>query len=106
MILVRVPAEKLKEQDAYSYYAGSDKSNKAQWNRDYKQRKAVFVNPGKCYRSGITYNQGLGRYLWCQMRASLKTSPVVCCPGLTAPVARLFPTMYSHPSSENIISLS
>src|SRR5262249_54421286 len=21
---------------------------------------------GRCYRSGITYNPGLGRYLWCQ----------------------------------------
>jgi len=26
----------------------------------------VFVNPGKCYRSGISYNAGLKRYLWCQ----------------------------------------
>jgi hypothetical protein len=26
----------------------------------------VFINPGRCYRSGITYNAGLKRYLWCQ----------------------------------------
>ena len=26
----------------------------------------MFVNPGKCYRSGVSYNAGLKRYLWCQ----------------------------------------
>jgi hypothetical protein len=29
--------------------------------------KAVFINPGRCYRSGISYNAGLKRYLWCQI---------------------------------------
>ena len=67
MMLVRVPVQKLKDRHAYSYYAGSDSRNKAQWTEDYKQRKAVFVNPGKCYRSGITYNKGLDRYIWCQI---------------------------------------
>ena len=28
--------------------------------------RAVFINPGRCYRAGITYNPGLKRYLWCQ----------------------------------------
>ena len=27
---------------------------------------AVFAQPGKCYRSGVSYNAGLKRYLWCQ----------------------------------------
>lgn len=67
MILVRVPVKSLKEQDAYSYYSGLDPKNKPGWTGDYKQRKAVFVNPGKCYRSGITYNKGLDRYIWCQI---------------------------------------
>jgi hypothetical protein len=26
----------------------------------------VFTSPGRCYRSGITYNAGLRRYLWSQ----------------------------------------
>jgi hypothetical protein len=26
----------------------------------------VFDHPGQCYRSGISYNAGLKRYLWCQ----------------------------------------
>ncbi|HEV8542119.1 MAG TPA: hypothetical protein VGR78_07000, partial [Verrucomicrobiae bacterium] len=31
-----------------------------------EERGAVFANPGKCYRSGITFDAGLKRYLWCQ----------------------------------------
>jgi hypothetical protein len=27
----------------------------------------VFSHAGKCYRSGISYNAGLKRYLWCQI---------------------------------------
>ncbi len=67
MILVRVPENRIKEHGAYSYYAGLDGKNKAEWTEDYNKRKAVFINPGRCYRSGITYNKGLGRYLWCQV---------------------------------------
>ena len=26
----------------------------------------MFVNPGHCYRSSVSYNAGLRRYLWCQ----------------------------------------
>lgn len=67
MILVRVPKNRIKEQEAYTYYSGSRGKNNAEWTVDYKKRKAVFTNPGKCYRSGITYNKGLDRYLWCQI---------------------------------------
>ncbi|HWI59549.1 MAG TPA: hypothetical protein VNZ22_20140, partial [Bacillota bacterium] len=28
---------------------------------------AVFTHPGRCYRSGITYNAALKRYLWVQI---------------------------------------
>ncbi len=30
------------------------------------ERGAVFSHAGKCYRSSISYNAGLRRYLWCQ----------------------------------------
>ena len=30
------------------------------------ERGGVFAHPGECYRSSITYNPGLKRYLWCQ----------------------------------------
>jgi hypothetical protein len=67
MILVRVPKNKLKERDSYEYFAGYGRNNKPIWSEDYTKKKAVFNNPGKCFRSGITYNKGLSRYLWCQI---------------------------------------
>jgi hypothetical protein len=39
---------------------------KPAWTKDVKERGAVFTHPGRCYRSGITYNAALKRYLWCQ----------------------------------------
>jgi hypothetical protein len=67
MILARVPSGELKEKGSYEYFTGYDTDNKPLWSNDYQQRKGVFTNPGKCYRSGITYNAGLKRYLWCQI---------------------------------------
>ncbi len=67
MILARVVYDELKKQDRYEYYAGYGFNNIPIWSPDFQQRKAVFTNPGKCYRSGITYNAGLKRYLWCQV---------------------------------------
>ena len=29
--------------------------------------QCFFIHPGNCCRSGITYNAGLKRYLWCQI---------------------------------------
>jgi CubicO group peptidase (beta-lactamase class C family) len=67
MILARVPKDRLKVKDSYEYFAGFGGDAKPLWTEDYQKRKAVFSNPGKCYRSGITYNAGLKRYLWCQV---------------------------------------
>ena len=67
MILVRVPRTNLRDRDQYEYFCGFDSKNRPLWNGDYKRRKAVFTNPGRCYRSGISYSKGLKRYLWCQV---------------------------------------
>ena len=67
MVLARVQADRLKEKDAYEYFAGLSNDKTPVWSEDFQKRKAVFTNPGKCYRSGITYNSGLKRYLWCQV---------------------------------------
>jgi len=67
MILARVASDRMKKMDGYEYFAGYGFNNLPVWSADYQQRKAVFTNPGKCYRSGITYNAGLKRYLWCQV---------------------------------------
>jgi hypothetical protein len=36
------------------------------WTADIARRGAVFANPGRCYRSSVSYHAGLGRYLWVQ----------------------------------------
>jgi hypothetical protein len=67
MVLARVAKDRLKEKYSYEYFSGFGSNNKPLWSADYQRREAVFTNPGKCYRSGITYNAGLKRYLWCQI---------------------------------------
>ena len=66
MVMARVAKDKIIEQGAYEYFKGLDEKNRPVWIKDIAERGAMFINPGKCYRSGISYNAGLKRYLWCQ----------------------------------------
>ena len=40
---------------------------------DVTRRAAVFTHAGRCYRSGISYNASLNRYLWCQIIPGVDT---------------------------------
>ena len=64
--MARVVKEKIREREAYEFFAKLDGAGQPVWTRDISKRGAVFENPGKCYRSGISYNAGLKRYLWSQ----------------------------------------
>jgi len=66
MVMARVAKDKIREQGGYQYFKGLDGNSEPVWTKDIAERGAVFVNPGKCYRCGISYNAGLKRYLWCQ----------------------------------------
>lgn len=66
MVLARVPKDKIRDRDAYEFFVRPNKGGGAVWSKDIAKRAAVFENPGKCYRSGISYNAGLKQYLWCQ----------------------------------------
>lgn len=66
MVMARVHKEKILNRDAYEFYKELDDLGKPIWTKDIHDRGAVFINPGRCYRSGISYNAGLKRYLWCQ----------------------------------------
>ena len=66
-VLARVDKNSLKKQFAYEYFAGLDFAGKPLWTIDVRQRGSIFSNPGKCYRSSVSYNDGLGRYLMCQI---------------------------------------
>jgi len=67
MVLTRVAKDKLRDRSAYEFFSGTDKQGKPGWVTDISKREAVFTHPAMCYRSGITYNAGLKRYLWCQI---------------------------------------
>jgi len=67
MVLARVPKESLVDWQSYQYFSGVDKKQLPQWTDDIRKRQPVFSNPGKCYRSGISYNSGLNKYVWTQI---------------------------------------
>lgn len=66
-VMARVPKDRLRERAAYEFLVKLDASGQPQWTADIRRRGAVFTNPGACYRSGVSYNAGLKRYLWCQI---------------------------------------
>jgi hypothetical protein len=66
VVLARAPKSRLRERDSYEFFAGIDGGGKPQWTRDLAQRQAVFTHAGYCYRSRISYNAALRRYLLVQ----------------------------------------
>jgi CubicO group peptidase (beta-lactamase class C family) len=67
MVLARVPKDKIAERPAYEFFTGLDDKQRPRWSKEIAGRGTVFAYPGKCYRSGITFNAGLKRYLWVQI---------------------------------------
>lgn len=66
MILTRVPKGQIMSKSAYEFFKGLDSNGNPTWASSISQRQPVFTNPGQCLRSGISYNAGLGRYIWWQ----------------------------------------
>jgi len=67
MVMARVPRDRIRDRQAYEFFKDLDVRGEPLWTSDIRDRGAVFVNPGRCYRSGVSYNSGLKRYLWCQI---------------------------------------
>ncbi len=67
MVMARVPKDRLMDWRHYRYFAGYGTNGQPVWSEDVRKREPVFVNPGNCYRSSLSYARGLGRYLWCQI---------------------------------------
>jgi putative heme-binding domain-containing protein len=67
MVLARVPKKKIIQRNAYEFFAGLDGKQQPLWSKEIGERAAVFTHKGRCYRSGITFNAGIGRYLWVQI---------------------------------------
>jgi hypothetical protein len=69
-VMARVPKDKIRNRGSYKFFKGLDNSGRPVWTENIAERGAIFVNPDNCYRSGISYNNGLKRYLWCQILPS------------------------------------
>ncbi len=67
MVLARVPKDKIRQREAYAFFTGLDRRQQPLWSKDIADRGAVFTHKGRCFRSGITFNAGLNRYLWVQI---------------------------------------
>ncbi|HJZ55880.1 MAG TPA: serine hydrolase [Gemmataceae bacterium] len=65
MNLARVPKDRIRERDAYEFFRGAESPGRPLWSKDVADRGAVLSDPGRCYRSMVSYNAGLKRYLWC-----------------------------------------
>ncbi len=65
-VLLRVPAGRITERDAYEFFVRLDSTGDPLWTADIAQRGSVFQHRRCCGRSGITYNPALGRYFWWQ----------------------------------------
>jgi hypothetical protein len=69
-VLMRVPRDRITERNAYEFFVERDEKDQPAWSRNIEERGGVFQHEGRCYRSGISYNEGLDRYLWCQIMPS------------------------------------
>lgn len=67
MVMARVPKDQITKRDAYEFFQSLDAKGNPVWTKEVNQRGAVFTHSGRCYRSGISYNAALKRYLWCQI---------------------------------------
>jgi CubicO group peptidase (beta-lactamase class C family) len=72
MVLARVNKNRILNRDSYEFFTILDEQGMPAWSKDIGERGAVFKHPAMCYRSGITYNPGLKRYLWCQIHPESK----------------------------------
>jgi hypothetical protein len=67
MTLARVPVRNIGQRESYEFFHGLDAQGRPTWHKDIGERRPVFTHAGHAYRSGITYNAPLKRYLWCQV---------------------------------------
>jgi CubicO group peptidase (beta-lactamase class C family) len=72
MVMARVPKNEIKNRASYEFFKGLDGLGRPVWTENISERAGVFINSGKCYRSGISYDAGLKRYLWCQILPASK----------------------------------
>jgi CubicO group peptidase (beta-lactamase class C family) len=66
LVLARAPKTRLRHRDAWECFAGFDASGRPRWTSDLGERRGVFTHSGQCYRTSVTWNTALHRYLLVQ----------------------------------------
>ncbi len=65
MVLARVPKDRTLDREAYEFFVRF-RAGEPEWSADINRRGAVFTHASNCYRSSVSYNPALKRYLWVQ----------------------------------------
>jgi len=73
-VLMRVPKNRITEQESWEFFERINKAGRAVWTSDINRRGAVFCHTDNCLRSAMTYNAPLRRYLWWQQIPAPKGS--------------------------------
>lgn len=68
MVLARVPKDRIRVRQAYEFLKGPGTGKQPLWTTNLEERGPVFRNAAQlCYRTHVTYNAGLKRYLMNQV---------------------------------------
>ena len=63
VVLARAPKNRLREREAYEFYAGGEGHGMSLWTKEIDNRQPTFRYPGHCERLDVVYDAGLKRYL-------------------------------------------
>tara|TARA_R110002049_G_scaffold2750_10_gene22480 strand:+ start:151341 stop:152408 length:1068 start_codon:yes stop_codon:yes gene_type:complete len=63
-VLMRADKNRLVDRDAWEFFDRLDHDGEPVWTRNIEQRGVMLVRKDAALRSAMTYNAGLGRYLW------------------------------------------
>src|ERR1051326_1161577 len=61
--LVRVPANKLREETAYEFFQNCDRDGKLAWTADWRKAQPVFTDANGVTPGAVVYNPGIKRFL-------------------------------------------
>jgi CubicO group peptidase (beta-lactamase class C family) len=62
-VLARAPLGRLRERDAWEFFAGRGADGAAVWSKDIAARAGVLDRADACFRPGVTFHAPLGRFL-------------------------------------------
>lgn len=63
VVMARAPKDRVRERDAYEFFARLDEAGQPVWTSDIRRRGPVFRYLGRCQRMDAVFHPGLKRYL-------------------------------------------